>query len=75
MTPARLLLLLLALALAWPAPAGAAQNGRVIAHRSASACLQEHTLASYRLAIQLGADYLEPDLALTRDGARVTRAS
>ncbi|MEP6874277.1 MAG: glycerophosphodiester phosphodiesterase family protein [Burkholderiales bacterium] len=43
----------------------------VIAHRGASGYLPEHTLAGYELAVRLGADYIEPDLQLTRDGALV----
>lgn len=43
----------------------------VIAHRGASGYLPEHTLAGYELAVKLGADYIEPDLQLTRDGALV----
>ena len=39
----------------------------VIAHRGASAHLPEHSLAGYRLALELGADYLEPDLVSTQD--------
>lgn len=42
-----------------------------IAHRGASAYAPEHTLASYRLALQMGADYVEPDLAVTKDGVLV----
>lgn len=45
----------------------------VIAHRGASGYRPEHTLASYRLAIALGADYVEPDLVSTRDGVLVAR--
>jgi glycerophosphoryl diester phosphodiesterase len=45
----------------------------VIGHRGASGYRPEHTLASYRLAIQLGADYVEPDLVSTRDGVLVAR--
>jgi glycerophosphoryl diester phosphodiesterase len=45
----------------------------VIAHRGASGYRPEHTLESYRLAIRLGADYIEPDLVSTRDGALVAR--
>ena len=45
----------------------------VIAHRGASGERPEHTLAGYRLAIDLGADYIEPDLVLTRDGVLVAR--
>ncbi len=45
----------------------------VIAHRGASGYRPEHTLASYRLAIQMGADYIEPDLVSTKDGVLVAR--
>ena len=45
----------------------------VIGHRGASGYRPEHTLASYRLAIQLGADYVEPDLVSTKDGVLVAR--
>ncbi len=45
----------------------------VIAHRGASGYRPEHTLAAYRLAIQMGADYVEPDLVSTRDGVLVAR--
>ena len=39
-----------------------------IAHRGASAYAPEHTAAAYRLAIEQGADYVEQDLQVTRDG-------
>src|SRR3546814_349057 len=45
----------------------------VIAHRGASGERPEHTLASYRLAIEQGADFIEPDLVLTKDGVLVAR--
>ena len=45
----------------------------VIGHRGASAYRPEHTLASYRLAIEMGADYIEPDLVSTKDHALVAR--
>jgi glycerophosphoryl diester phosphodiesterase len=45
----------------------------VIAHRGASGYRPEHTLAAYRLAIRLGADYVEPDLVSTKDGVLVAR--
>jgi glycerophosphoryl diester phosphodiesterase len=45
----------------------------VIAHRGASGYAPEHTLASYLIAIDQGADYIEPDLVMTRDGALVAR--
>jgi len=45
----------------------------VIGHRGASGHRPEHTLASYRLAIALGADYIEPDMVPTKDGQIVAR--
>jgi glycerophosphoryl diester phosphodiesterase len=45
----------------------------VIAHRGASGERPEHTLGSYRLAIDEGADYIEPDLVMTRDGVLIAR--
>jgi glycerophosphoryl diester phosphodiesterase len=45
----------------------------VIAHRGASGYVPEHTLPGYFVAITQGADYIEPDLVLTRDGALVAR--
>ncbi|MCY7318091.1 MAG: glycerophosphodiester phosphodiesterase, partial [Ramlibacter sp.] len=45
----------------------------VIGHRGASGYLPEHTLESYRRAIELGADFIEPDLVATKDGELVAR--
>ena len=45
----------------------------MIGHRGAAGHRPEHTLASYRLSILLGADYIEPDLVATRDGVLVAR--
>ncbi|MEQ8179653.1 MAG: glycerophosphodiester phosphodiesterase family protein [Amphiplicatus sp.] len=45
----------------------------VIAHRGASGYLPEHTLEAYRLAIEMGADVIEPDLVFTKDGVLVAR--
>lgn len=45
----------------------------VIAHRGASGYRPEHTLASYALAIEFGADFIEPDLVATRDGHLIAR--
>ena len=45
----------------------------VIAHRDASGYLPEHTLEGYALAIDLGADYIEPDLVATQDGYLIAR--
>jgi glycerophosphoryl diester phosphodiesterase len=54
---------------------GAREPGRplVIAHRGASGYLPEHTLEAYELAVELGADYIEPDLVATKDGVLVAR--
>ena len=45
----------------------------VIAHRGASGERPEHTLAAYALAIEQGADFVEPDLVLTKDGVLIAR--
>ncbi|MGD9535855.1 MAG: glycerophosphodiester phosphodiesterase [Alphaproteobacteria bacterium] len=45
----------------------------VIGHRGASGYRPEHTLASYELAIEMGADFIEPDLVSTKDGVLVAR--
>jgi glycerophosphoryl diester phosphodiesterase len=45
----------------------------VIAHRGASGYVPEHTLEAYALAIRQGADYIEPDLVMTRDAVLVAR--
>ena len=45
----------------------------VIAHRGASGTLPEHTLDAYQLAIDQGADFIEPDLVMTSDGVLVAR--
>lgn len=45
----------------------------VIAHRGASGYLPEHTLPAYFIAIAQGADYIEPDLVMTKDGVLVAR--
>lgn len=43
----------------------------LIAHRGASADAPEHTIEAYQLALKQGADYVEPDLQLTKDGILV----
>ncbi|KAB2344366.1 glycerophosphodiester phosphodiesterase [Actinomadura rudentiformis] len=58
------------------APAGNGTSARgplVLGHRGASGYRPEHTLASYELAVQMGADYIEPDLVPTKDGQLVAR--
>jgi glycerophosphoryl diester phosphodiesterase len=61
-----LLLMLAASAAAPPTPL-------IIGHRGASGHRPEHTLASYRLAAEMGADYIEPDLVSTKDGVLIAR--
>ncbi|MBH2000572.1 MAG: glycerophosphodiester phosphodiesterase [Sphingomonadaceae bacterium] len=63
--------LLLLMSLAPLAPAMA--EPIIIAHRGASGERPEHTLASYERAIDQGADFIEPDLVLTKDGVLVAR--
>ena len=45
----------------------------IIGHRGASGHRPEHTLESYRLAVQMGADFIEPDLVSTKDGVLIAR--
>ncbi|MBL0173259.1 MAG: glycerophosphodiester phosphodiesterase [Gemmatimonadaceae bacterium] len=45
----------------------------IIAHRGASGHRPEHTLQGYALAIDMGADFIEPDLVSTKDGVLVAR--
>jgi glycerophosphoryl diester phosphodiesterase len=45
----------------------------VIGHRGASGSLPEHTLEAYKLAIDSGADFIEPDLVSTKDGVLIAR--
>jgi glycerophosphoryl diester phosphodiesterase len=49
------------------------QGPLVIGHRGAAGYLPDHTLAGYRLAARLGADYIEPDLVSTKDGVLIAR--
>jgi glycerophosphoryl diester phosphodiesterase len=49
------------------------QKPLVIGHRGASGYLPEHTLEGYALAIELGADFIEPDLVATKDGHLIAR--
>jgi glycerophosphoryl diester phosphodiesterase len=48
-------------------------KAEVFGHRGACALRPEHTLASYALAVADGADYVEPDLVITKDGVLVAR--
>src|SRR5829696_3028605 len=45
----------------------------VIGHRGAPAYRPEHTTASYELAIDLGAEVIEPDIVVSRDGVLIVR--
>ena len=62
---------------AGPADAAPAAGKRVpslvVGHRGASGYRPEHTLASYELAARMGADFIEPDLVITKDGVLVAR--
>jgi glycerophosphoryl diester phosphodiesterase len=49
------------------------QRPLVIGHRGASGSLPEHTLEAYTLAIEQGADFIEPDVVLTKDSVLVCR--
>jgi glycerophosphoryl diester phosphodiesterase len=61
------------------APVAGGQGGHgtraplILGHRGASGYRPEHTLASYELAARMGADFIEPDLVLTKDGHLVAR--
>ncbi|XP_026764080.2 uncharacterized protein LOC113522554 [Galleria mellonella] len=45
----------------------------IIAHRGASGYVPEHTLGAYALAVTMGADYIEPDIVMTKDGHLIAR--
>lgn len=72
----RLMTMAAGVACCWAMETSAAPRypqAQVYAHRGASALLPEHTLASYAQAIADGADYIEPDLVMSRDGVLVAR--
>ncbi|MGY1706703.1 glycerophosphodiester phosphodiesterase family protein [Geodermatophilus sp. SYSU D00697] len=54
-------------------PATGLRRPVVVGHRGAPTYRPEHTAASYELAIDLGADLIEPDVVVSRDGALVVR--
>jgi len=56
-----------------PYPTLTGQPPLVIAHRGASGYLPEHTLEAYARAIEMGADFIEPDLVSTKDGVLIAR--
>ncbi|MFD0684819.1 glycerophosphodiester phosphodiesterase [Actinomadura fibrosa] len=55
------------------APTAHAKVPAVFGHRGAAGYRPEHTAGSYELAVQMGADYIEPDLVPTKDGVLVAR--
>ncbi|HEY9208168.1 glycerophosphodiester phosphodiesterase [Acidovorax soli] len=55
----------------YPTPRG--ERPLVIGHRGASGYLPDHTLEGYRKAIEMGADFIEPDLVATKDGVLIAR--
>ncbi|MGL4634607.1 MAG: glycerophosphodiester phosphodiesterase [Beijerinckiaceae bacterium] len=77
----RSLILMTVAALAFGAVPSTAQQAKtldgkpplVIGHRGASGYLPEHTLEAYKLAIEQGADFIEPDLVMTKDGHLIAR--
>lgn len=56
-----------------PMPRPISSDPIIIAHRGLSGEFPEHTLAGYRAAIDAGADFIEPDLVLTKDGVLIAR--
>jgi len=62
-----------AVAIAQPAPTLSGQKPLIVAHRGASGYMPEHTIEGYKLAIEQGADFIEPDLVSTKDGILVVR--
>lgn len=60
-------------ALAQQASASNSRKPLIIAHRGASGYMPEHTIEGYKLAIEMGADFIEPDLVSTKDGVLVVR--
>lgn len=68
---------LCALSATWLIPASGAESRFtespelpwIFAHRGASGERPEHTMSAYRLALEQGADFIEPDLRISKDGA------
>ena len=65
--------ILATLLLASPVAAQTMPHPLVIAHRGASGERPEHTRAAYELAVEQGADFIEPDLVMSKDGQLVVR--
>jgi glycerophosphoryl diester phosphodiesterase len=66
-------MLLLMLTSAAAIPLDSSSRPLIIGHRGASGHRPEHTLESYRLAAEMGADFIEPDLVSTKDGVLLAR--
>jgi glycerophosphoryl diester phosphodiesterase len=64
---------LLAVAVITMSGSAAVKTPIIIGHRGAPGHRPEHTLAGYRLAAEMGADYIEPDLVTTKDGVLIVR--
>ena len=62
--------ILITLVVAWAGVAAQARK-QLIAHRGASGYAPEHTAAAYRLAMEQHAEFVEPDLAVTKDGVLI----
>jgi glycerophosphoryl diester phosphodiesterase len=61
---------------AFAAPKAQTLDGKppiIIAHRGASGERPEHSVSAHRLAIEEGADFIEPDLVVSKDGALIVR--
>ena len=56
-----------------PYPTLSGERPLVIGHRGAAGYLPDHTLEGYKRAIEMGADFIEPDLVATKDGVLVAR--
>ena len=70
-TPYAVASTLILLALLFTVASAQYKQKTLVAHRGASAYAPEHTLEAYRLALQQGADYVEQDLQITKDGVLV----
>ena len=57
----------------YPYPTLNGDKPLVIGHRGTAGYRPDHTLEGYKLAIDMGADFIEPDLVATKDGVLVAR--
>ena len=73
MVNARTLAALVAAGVVFSAAAPGPRAVLIIGHRGASGHRPEHTIESYTLAIEMGADVIEPDLVSTKDGVLIAR--